>query len=111
MSLYQNLINAGLPIDSATEDGQVRWSFQMTDTQYRTYRDIVMQYIDPVSYNLIATIRTNQQSLKDEYINAITTLETIQNTTNPTNAQVISAVKYEAKVIEELIKVLKDLLT
>jgi len=53
---------------------------------------------------------TNKQALKNAYQDAITLLEQIQNATNPTNAQVVQAVKKEAEIIEKLLKVIKQII-
>lgn len=106
MSLYDNLISAGLPVTSATEDGQVVWEAQMTDEQNQTYRDIVLQYLDPVKYAALLEERANKQQLKDEYQATITQLEQIENATSLTNAQVIAAVKYLARTVRLLLKLL-----
>ena len=50
----------------------------------------------------------NKKAVKDAYLQAITDLETIQTTANPTNAQVIWAVKKEAEIMEKLLKFVKS---
>lgn len=50
----------------------------------------------------------NQKQLRDEYHNAITTLESITNATSPTNAQIVQAVKYMAKVLLFILRHLND---
>lgn len=64
---------------------------------------------DGVIQTIVADV--DRQQLKSDYLNAITQLESIQNAVNPTNAQVISAVKFNSKTIEEVLKVLKEILT
>ena len=46
----------------------------------------------------------SRTSLKEAYINAISQLQTIQNTSAPTSAQVITAVKQMAAIQEKLLK-------
>ncbi len=46
------------------------------------------------------------QQLKAEYINTIQTLQQIESAINPTNAQVIAAVKFMARTIRLLLKLL-----
>jgi hypothetical protein len=53
----------------------------------------------------------DKKALRDGYIQAITDLTTIKNYTNPTNAQVIAAVKKEAEILEKLLKVIKNMVT
>jgi len=48
---------------------------------------------------------------KAAYIQAMTDLATIKNRANPTNAQVVWAVKREAETLEQLLKVVKRLVT
>ncbi len=50
----------------------------------------------------------NKEAIKTAYITAITTLQNIQTTINPTNAQVVAAVKAEAAILEKLLKFLKS---
>lgn len=47
-----------------------------------------------------------RDQLKAEYTSTITTLQTIEGTTNPTNAQVVAAVKFLAKTLRLLLKFL-----
>lgn len=51
------------------------------------------------------------EQLREAYVNMIARLEQIQAATNPTNAQVIQAIKDEALYIERIMKFLKKLLT
>jgi hypothetical protein len=52
----------------------------------------------------------DRQQLKAEYQATITQLQSIENATSPTNAQVIAAVKFLAKTIRLLLKLLARLL-
>lgn len=54
---------------------------------------------------------TNLQQFKTEYQSTIDQLQQIENTTSPTNAQVIAAVKFLAKTIRLMLKLLARLLT
>ena len=45
--------------------------------------------------------------IKEAYLTALTTLDTIINFDNPTNAQVISAVKSEAQILKKLLKFIR----
>jgi hypothetical protein len=61
--------------------------------------DVVAEYNNTV---------ISKSALQTAYINAITTLQTIQNTTAPTNAQVIAGVKAEAQILEKLLNYMKS---
>lgn len=61
--------------------------------------------------NYLADYSATRQQLKDEYLNMITRLEQIQAAVNPTNTQVIQAVKDEALYIERIMKVIKKIIT
>lgn len=112
MTLLANLQAAGLPISDAAEDGNsITWAASPTDLQLQSCRDIVLQYVDPTTYNNQQQDKTLRQQLQTDYQNTITQLEAIQNTASPTNAQVIAAVKYLAKTLELLIKILVRILT
>lgn len=54
---------------------------------------------------------TNNQAVKDAYLDMVNRLEQIQSAANPTNAQVIQAIKDESLYIERLMKVIKALVT
>jgi hypothetical protein len=77
----------------------------------------------PTLENMLSTTQTaeeaqylvdyaaDRQQLKDEYQNTITQLQSIENAVSPTNAQVVAAVKFLAKTLRLLIKLLARLLT
>jgi len=48
--------------------------------------------------------QTDRQQLRTEYQNAVTQLQDIENATNPTNAQVIAAVKFLARTLRLILK-------
>jgi len=45
--------------------------------------------------------------IRNEYTQALTDLQIIQNLTNPTNAQILSAIKKEALILEKLMRFIK----
>jgi hypothetical protein len=55
--------------------------------------------------------RADRQQLKDEYLATIAQLQNIENAVNPTNAQVIAAVKFLAKTLRLMLKLLAKLFT
>lgn len=59
----------------------------------------------------IAAQIQDKELLKQEYQNMIARLDQIQTVSNPTNAQVVSAVKDEALYIERIAKLIKSILT
>lgn len=54
--------------------------------------------------------REYRQAIKDEYQNMITRLDQIQAAVNPTNAQVVQAIKDEALYIERIMKEIKNII-
>lgn len=98
-------------------------------TSWEQYRDALQDFVEipdaifpnapdeptyPITIDQATTrtdFYTNQQTLQSAYQTMIARLEQIQTTTNPTNAQVIQAVKDEALYIERLIKVLRYILS
>lgn len=108
MTLFEKLQAAGLPVISATEDGQVTMGV-MTDEQRQEFQDILLEHFQASEYAELQASRINLQNLKDEYLNMIARLEQIQNAINPTNAQVIQAIKDEALYIERIMKVVRRL--
>lgn len=55
--------------------------------------------------------KTALQTARTEYQNMITRLEQIQAASNPTNAQIVQAIKDEALYIERIMKVIRRILT
>lgn len=53
----------------------------------------------------------DKQAIRDAYVNMIARLEQIQAASNPTNAQIVQAIKDEALYIERVMKVIKTLVT
>ncbi len=66
--------------------------------------DINPEYFSPEELAKGARLK----QIVDAYTQAIADLETIQNTVNPTNAQVIWAIKQEASIVEGLLKFIKN---
>lgn len=66
MSLYDNLIAAGLPIQSATENGEVVGlpGIPMSSSQLLLLSDICEQYLNPSLYTLEHRILDRQSSAK-----------------------------------------------
>jgi len=52
--------------------------------------------------------KINKKAIKTAYLEYITTLASIQNVVNPTNAQVVAAIKAEANILEKLLKFMKS---
>lgn len=102
MTLYDSLIAAGLPVVSTASETQATFSRSLSDLEW----EIVYNIIDPARANRINEQLANREQFKAEYQATIDQLTTIENTTNPTNAQVIAAVKYLAKTLRLLLKLL-----
>ena len=105
MSLFDTLKSAGLPVISASDDGSVVMG-DMTEAQETLYNDTVLSYFNPSGYNDLVLSRSERQTIRQEVQNMITRLDQIQAATNPTNAQVIQAVKDEALYIERILRFL-----
>lgn len=99
MFTLQDLLNAGLPATSTDGDKQTQFSRELSSSEWLTYLSIA----DANEYQFQSTLT----QLRNEYLDTISQLETIQNTANPTNAQVVAAVKYLAGRMELLLKFLK----
>jgi hypothetical protein len=108
MSLYSKLIDAGLPIESATEEGAISGlpGVVMTPEQVQKMNDIVLEHFRPAEWADLSSHRADVQQIRDEYTATINQLQNIENATNPTNAQVIAAVKFLAKTLRLLLKLL-----
>lgn len=105
MSLYTNLLDAGLPVISATEGGEISMG-SMTHEQQVLCDDIILSYFQPAAYAELQVYRLDKQQFKNEYQDTITQLQSIEDAVNPTNAQVIAAIKLLAKVLRLLLKLL-----
>lgn len=110
MTILQELQNADLPVISASEDGAISMG-AMTSAQELTFVGIVTRYFLPVEYANSQAQKADRQTLITAYTTMITRLEQIQAATNPTNAQVISAVQDLSLYVERIMKVLKTLVT
>lgn len=114
MTIYQELVNAGLPVIVAEENGNIIMG-AMTPEQDAQFNDITLQYFQVSEYNKELERRTFYQQVKTEYQNMITRLEQIQNAgaipfTQAGFNQVVQAVKDEALYIERIMKVLNRLI-
>lgn len=111
MSLYQKLIDANLPIQSASEAGEIIGlpDVEMTSEQRGLLDDIVMEHFRPTEYADVLADRANMKAHKDNYLKAIARLEQIQNATNITNAQAVAAIKDMALIQERTLKLLKKM--
>lgn len=94
----QDLINAGLPAIFTDGIKNTEFSRGLTDVEWKTYLTIS----DPERVEFL--------TLKEQYQAMIGRLEVIQSVTNPTNAQIVQAIKDEALYIERIMKVLKNIL-
>lgn len=78
----------------------------MTTEQREAYANIILQYFNPVEYQKITDQKVNIKAFEDEYQNALTTLDQIQGAPTLTNAQAIAAIKYLAKTMKIILKIL-----
>jgi hypothetical protein len=73
------------------------------DSGYTVEDETVQLDGNPVAFET-DTIR---QQVRDEYVSTIATLESYEGYTSPSNAQVVGAVKFIAKTLKLLLKLLK----
>lgn len=106
MTIYSDLQAAGLPVISASENGEISMG-AMTEAQQQQFFDVVLNHFKPSDYVALQTFRSDRQTLVNVYANMITRLEQIQAAANPTNAQVIAAVQDLSLYIERILKVIK----
>lgn len=102
MTFLLTVQNAGLPIISVNEiDGSDPvFSRALTDAEAQLYGELKLQYYDPTKYNELLDDRANKQQIRDEYQSAITQLQTIEATANPTSAHI----RFLAKTLRILLK-------
>jgi len=112
-TLFEKLTAAGLPIQSATEAGEISGlpDIQMTEAQRQTFSDIVLEHFNPSEYQALLAMRADKQQVKAEYTATINTLQQIESTAAPTNAQVITAIRFLAKTIRLMLRILARALT
>jgi hypothetical protein len=72
----------------------------------QTCRDIVLAYVDDPAYQDLLRARADKTQIKSEFQATIQTLTDIENAVSPTNAQVIAAVRFLAKTLRLLLKLL-----
>jgi hypothetical protein len=109
MSILDQLTAAGLPVISAEENGNIIMG-PMTPEQDAQFNDLTLQYFNPTAYQDLLQQRADTQALRDAYVTMINRLEQIQSASNPTNAQVVQAIKDEALYLERIMKVLRKML-
>lgn len=83
---------------------------QVVDTDSNLDATIINQTIQQSVTQAEIDWLSEIQSIKLAYQNMITRLEQIQTTSNPTNTQVIQAVKDEALYIERIMKAIKTII-
>lgn len=109
-TLFEKLEAAGVPVQTATEGGQIVIVDTLTPEQEHTLSEILLEHFQPIQYADVLQVRADQQQLKDLYQTVITRLEQIESAANPTNAQVIAAVRDIAKYERWLYKVLRRMI-
>jgi hypothetical protein len=88
-------------------DGDELFSYQFPDDT--TLEDMQRSMLQPMPQEIIAAITEDKSAateIKGTYLATITTLEQIEAAASPTNAQVIAAVKFMAKTLRLLLKLL-----
>jgi hypothetical protein len=120
MALLDDLLALELP---AADDGNggITFARRLHPHERAQYQAVRIKYADPATQaaaiakrpdlaqvlnnsDVTITATPHKNNLRAEYANAIDTLTQIRDATSPTNAQVIAAVKYEAKVLLLLLK-------
>lgn len=94
MFTLQQLLDANLPaVSTDGNDAEAATKFQreLTQAEWLTYLSIA----DPETYQR-----------KSTYLSTVATLTDIENAASPTNAQVIAAVRFMAKTLRLLLKLL-----
>ena len=102
--LHELLLNANLPIVSVREDKSLDWEREPTPTELLLAQSIC----DGLDFNTLKD--TDKEQIKAEYNSILTTLEQIESVQAPTNAQVVAAIKFLAKTIRLVLRVLKRIL-
>lgn len=109
MTIYDELVNAGLPVISAGEDGRISMG-DMTPEQQVEYHEIILRYFDLPGYNLLLEARADIKALKDDYQLALTTLQSHIDEAAWTNTKIINAVVFHARVLMHILKVLRRMI-
>ena len=113
MTFKDTVLAAGLPIQSVNEiDGSNPvFPRALTDEEVTKYSELRLQYYKPAEYSELLQGRIDLQQLKDAYMTMVNRLEQIQAAGNPTNAQLVQAIKDEALYIERVMKVIRIMVT
>jgi hypothetical protein len=96
--MHKALTDAGLPIVSVRLDKSIVWATEPTPTEEATAASIL------AAINLDTLEDMDKSRLKTEYQNTLVQLQQIDDATNPTNAQVIAAVKFLANTLRLVLK-------
>jgi hypothetical protein len=94
MFTLQQLLDAGLPAtatDGNDSEAVTQFERELTQTEWLTY----LRISDP-----------DKGKLKKEYLATLTQLQNIEDAASPNNAQVITAVKFMAKTLGLILKLL-----
>lgn len=105
MTIFDELLAAGLPVISADESGAISMG-EMTDAQKDIFKDVVLAHFNPIDWEQVQQNRIDKAQLKSEFQSIIDTLVQIENATSPTNAQVVAAVKFLARALRLLLRLL-----
>jgi len=105
MSLFTDLQAAGLPVE-LLPDSSFTFTRSLSDNESEIYYDL----LDPTRPIRRAEQQAALVQFKDEYEAAKARLLQIENATNPTNAQVIAAIRDMAKYERLMAKLLAKLL-
>lgn len=106
MDWLLTLQNAGLPATEAhvNADGKVDATFSrgLTASEWTLF----LQLTDPTRHDN----ETDKATLKAEFSATVLQLQNIETATTPTNAQIIAAVKFLAKTLRLILKLLARML-
>ena len=107
-TLFEKLTTAGLPIASASDEEGVRVTAgtQLTPAQDQLMNDIIFEHQQPAQWLEVLQDRANRLQLKNEYLATIASLQQIEDAVAPTNAQVIAGVKFIAKTLKLLLRLI-----
>lgn len=106
MTLFEKLQTAGLPVISATENGQVIMG-AMAPEQEKIYNNIMLEHFQAIVYAEMLENEVDIQALKDDYVVAMTRFDTIVARETTTTANLISDGKFLAKAFKQLLKLIR----
>src|SRR5262245_60774340 len=103
-TLYEKLIEAGLPVISATDEGEVSM-LELDDEQGKVFQDVIAAWFDPQGYADRVESELERKSLLDNLDATVSHLGNIISMTSTSNDDLLDALRFIAATQRMIIRV------